>query len=71
MIINGQKVDSIKVEQTGDFIDYRKDSFTTTKTEPLYNQVFEKKGQLVDQLSILDLIFNEGPMARNWITRAG
>jgi hypothetical protein len=57
-------------EQTGDFIDYRKGSFTTTKTEPLYNQVFAKKGLFVDQLSILDLIFNEGPMARNWITRA-
>lgn len=56
-------------EQTGDFIDYRKESFATTKTVPLYNQVFANKDQLIDQLSILDLIFNEGPMARNWITR--
>jgi hypothetical protein len=56
-------------EQKGDFIDYRKDSFTAAKNDPHYKQVFTKQDQFIDHLSILDLIFNEGPMARNWITR--
>lgn len=32
-----------------------------------YTQVFAEKNEYVENLSILDLIFNQGPMARNWI----
>lgn len=34
---------------------------------PQYHQVFSDKSGFIGNLSILDLLFNEGPMARNWI----
>lgn len=32
-----------------------------------YHQVFRQKADCMSNLSILDLIFNEGPLARKWI----
>src|SRR5690606_2640411 len=49
--------------------DYRKVAFGTQEDfvhEP-YHQVFELKDTCVQNLSILDLIFNQGPMARKWL----
>ncbi len=49
--------------------DFRKYTFeleTQTQIKP-YTQVFANKETFVNNLSILDLIFNEGPMARKWI----
>lgn len=49
--------------------DYRNDDFTLPEHEtfPPYTQVFESKDKCIKNLSILDLILNEGPLARNWI----
>lgn len=38
------------------------------KTAP-YFQVFSEEGSFLDNLSILDLLFNEGPMGRNWLLK--
>ena len=38
-----------------------------TKTNLIYNQVFQEKNNFISNLSILDLIFNEGPMARQFL----
>jgi hypothetical protein len=49
--------------------DHRSTDFETAKrfNSPAYTQVFNKPGEFVKNLSILDLLFCEGPMARNWI----
>lgn len=36
-----------------------------------YTQVFRSKQNCLLNLSILDLIFNEGPLARNWVVGLG
>lgn len=49
--------------------DFRKTTFDSEgefNIQP-YTQVFAEKKDYVNNLSILDLIFNEGPMARKWI----
>ena len=52
---------------TGDFIDWRTHSFQDNCTTPAYLQVFGKPNTFIDHLSILDCIFNQGPLARNWL----
>ncbi len=49
--------------------DFRKKCFDTESYYPIkpYTQVFAEKTNFINNLSILDLIFNEGPMARKWI----
>lgn len=49
--------------------DYRKTTFDSESTHVVnsYTQVFTERSAFVNNLSILDLIFNEGPMARKWI----
>lgn len=49
--------------------DFRKTSFDTESDFQIapYTQVFAEKTDFINNLSILDLIFNEGPMARKWI----
>lgn len=49
--------------------DYRMNDFTLTEHEdfPSYTQVFESKANCIKNLSILDLLLNEGPLARKWI----
>lgn len=49
-------------------LDLRKDSFLLDENElKRYTQVFAKQGDFYPDLSILDIIFCEGPMARNWV----
>jgi hypothetical protein len=48
-------------------VDHRKNSFSSFKPIKPYQQVFSSNGEFTANLSILDLLFCEGPMARNWI----
>lgn len=48
--------------------DFRSFNFEERLSVPYYQQVFTDKESFISNLSILDLIFNEGPLARNWIT---
>jgi hypothetical protein len=48
-------------------IDHRSNSFTSFKPIKPYRQVFSTNGEFTANLSILDLLFCEGPMARNWL----
>ncbi|MEY4603708.1 MAG: hypothetical protein RIT43_1000 [Bacteroidota bacterium] len=57
---------TIAYEHTG--IDFRSLDFED-KEIPAYYQIFPSSDVRTDQLSILDLIFSEGPMARNWIVK--
>lgn len=47
--------------------DLRLNEFKSTETIKSYTQVFSREYKFVPNLSILDLLFCEGPMARNWI----
>jgi len=49
--------------------DYRAFDFSSMSNEKHgnYTQVFAEKKDTVHNLSMLDLVFNQGPMARNWI----
>lgn len=49
--------------------DYRTTSFESDNfnSNKPYTQVFKEKHEHINNLSILDLILNQGPMARNWI----
>lgn len=49
--------------------DFRNEKFDTESnfTHEQYHQVFLQKSECMPNLSILDLILNEGPMARKWI----
>jgi hypothetical protein len=53
-------------------VDYRNYPFDTTRTEKHapYHQVFNEKNNCLMNLSILDLIFNQGPMARTWMMKS-
>lgn len=48
-------------------IDFRLNDFKSTETLKSYKQVFSSEIQFIPNLSILDLIFCEGPIARKWI----
>lgn len=60
-------------EQTTSFVhstedvDYRSTDFEAPVECNPYIQVFSEKSNFSTNLSILDLLFCEGPMARNWI----
>jgi hypothetical protein len=49
--------------------DFRNVKFDTESdlTHEKYHQVFRQKNDCMKNLSILDLILNQGPLARNWI----
>jgi hypothetical protein len=47
--------------------DHRLSDFTQLEPIKSYYQVFEPTGAFVPNLSILDLLFCEGPLARNWL----
>lgn len=51
---------------TTDFRNVKLDSESTLEHKNYY-QVFRERPECMHNLSILDLIFNEGPMARNWM----
>lgn len=48
-------------------VDHRTNDFSVFKQMKPYKQVFTKEKEFIPNLSILDLIFCEGPMARKWI----
>jgi len=64
-----QKQNSISYEyqEVSDDIDFRKNDFQNGEPIKKYNQVFSDKYPFTPNLSILDLIFCEGPLTRNWI----
>ena len=47
--------------------DFRLENFNSLKEMPFYQQVFSTGKEFYPNLSILDLIFCEGPMARTWL----
>lgn len=47
--------------------DLRLSDFTQQEPIKSYYQVFDPTGAFVPNLSILDLLFCEGPLARNWL----
>lgn len=49
--------------------DFRNVKFDTESdfSHPSYYQVFRQKNDCLENLSILDLILNEGPLARKWV----
>lgn len=47
--------------------DHRLNDFSAHSPMNRYKQVFEPTGNFIPNLSILDLIFCEGPLARNWL----
>ena len=47
-------------------IDLRHETFDSIET-PAYLQVFSEENGFIPNLSMLDLLFNEGPFIRNWI----
>lgn len=53
--------------------DFRMDDFGTDNNLLMqkYTQVFRSKQNCLLNLSILDLILNEGPLARNWVVNVG
>ena len=51
---------------TGGIMDLRNETFDAQETPP-YFQVFSEENGFIPHLSILDLLFNEGPFIRNWI----
>lgn len=50
--------------------DLRAFDFETDLQTKKYIQVFDDKTEFIPNLSILDLLFCEGPMARNWIVNS-
>ena len=59
-------------EETSEYLtstihDFRAYDFGKQKTSPGYIQVFNESHGFIKDLSILDLLFNEGPFIRNWI----
>jgi hypothetical protein len=65
-----------EIDQTAAFIktpetvDFRSFDFESSQKCKSYIQVFASKENFVPNLSILDLLFCEGPMARNWIVNS-
>ena len=47
--------------------DFRAYDFGKQTTSPSYIQVFNESHGFIEDLSILDLLFNEGPFIRNWL----
>ena len=59
-------------EETSEYLtsaihDFRHYDFGKQKTSPNYIQVFNESQGFIEDLSILDLLFNEGPFIRNWL----
>ncbi len=65
----------LKIDYSSEYLegeiqnDFRNFDFSWQKGElfPCYTQVFRSKEECTPNLSILDLILNEGPLARKWI----
>lgn len=55
--------------QGNDKLDLRFSNFDYSGDFKPYIQVFNPSNEFIPNLSILDLLFNEGPMARNWLIK--
>jgi hypothetical protein len=68
-------IDSVTMESTLEFAqaehDFRSYPFDDRLKTHKYTQVFEAENGFISNLSILDLIMNEGPMARKWLLAEG
>lgn len=65
-----------KIQKSSEYVfspngsDYRSTNFEEAYPCKEYFQVFMNKTDFIPNLSILDLLFCEGPMARNWIVNS-
>ena len=70
-ILDWLSIDFITTEFTTEFVkaeqDFRTFPFDDRLNTKKYTQVFEAENGFIPNLSILDLIMNEGPMARRWL----
>lgn len=58
---------SLEYSDSSSVHDFRSTDFSKPIEMRAYQQVFAKPSEFTANLSILDLIFCEGPMARNWL----
>lgn len=69
-------IEDVKLEYTEDFYllsmdgDFRQFPFDDRLFTRKYHQVFEVENGFIPNLSILDLIMNEGPLARRWFVNS-
>lgn len=70
-ILDWLSIESVTREFTSEFAnaehDFRTFPFDNRLDIKKYTQVFEAENGFIPNLSILDLIMNEGPMARKWL----
>lgn len=70
-ILDWLSIDFVTTEFTTEFAkaehDFRAFPFDDRLNTQKYTQVFEAENGFIPNLSILDLIMNEGPMARKWL----
>ena len=70
-ILDWLSIDSVTKQFTSEFAnaehDFRTFPFDDRLDIKKYTQVFEAENGFIPNLSILDLIMNEGPMARKWL----
>jgi hypothetical protein len=74
-ILSWLSIDFLTMEFTAEFAkaehDFRAYPFINRLKTLKYTQVFEAENGFIPNLSILDLIMNEGPMARKWLLAEG
>jgi hypothetical protein len=69
-------IENVEIEYTEEFAqpsaerDFRHFSFDDRLNTKKYHQVFESENGFISNLSVLDLIMNEGPMARRWFVES-
>jgi hypothetical protein len=72
-VIEWLSIENLEIEYTKEFSlplaarDFRHFPFDDRLSTRRYHQVFEVENGFIPNLSILDLIMNEGPMARRWL----
>ena len=75
-VLEWLSIENLKVEYTKEFSlplaarDFRHFPFDDRLSTRRYHQVFEVENGFIPNLSILDLIMNEGPMARKWFVES-
>ena len=64
VVSNNFSIEYIPTEECKDF---RMNEFNSSTSTPTYIQVFSEKSNFEPNLSILDILFCQGPMARKWL----
>ena len=64
VVSNNFSIEYIPTEECKDF---RMNEFNSSTSTPTYIQVFSDKSNFEPNLSILDILFCQGPMARKWL----